>query len=338
MNPSSIRDANRQHPAMPRRRFLGLAGAAGALAAHPSASLAASQRMPGADRPYQFRFALNTGTIRGQKLRLPEQIDVVAQAGYDGIEPWTGDLGEYAQSGGSLADLRKRCEDRGLKVVSAIGFAPWVVDDDAQRARGLEQLKREMDHLSQVGGTHIAAPPAGANRPGVKIDLDRAAERYRAILELGRGLGVIPQVEVWGSSANLSQVAEALYVAARTGHPDACVLADAFHMYKAGTEPAALRLLGRQAVHCFHMNDYPAMPPREAIRDAERVWPGDGVAPLAQILRILADNHCRVFLSLELFNPEYWKLPALEAARTGLAKMKASVESAGLAAEPTRGM
>ena len=57
---------------------------------------------------------------------------------------------------------------------------------------------------------------------------------------------------------------------------------------------------------------------------------GDGAAPLGQILRALAENHCDVTLSLELFNPDYWKLPAPEAAAIGIAKMKAAVAAAGL--------
>ena len=35
------------------------------------------------------------------------------------------------------------------------------------------------------------------------------------------------------------------------------------------------------------MNDYPAEPPRDAITDAHRVYPGDGVAPLKEMLRDL---------------------------------------------------
>jgi len=142
---------------------------------------------------------------------------------------------------------------------------------------------------------------------------------------------VIPQLEVWGSSANLSRLAEALYVAAQSEHPAACVLADAFHLYKAGDGPAALHLLSRTAVHCFHLNDYPADPPREELRDGDRLWPGDGVAPLTELLTTLAHNHCEVWLSLEVFNKAYWALPAAEAAATGLAKMKAVLDRAGLA-------
>jgi len=103
------------------------------------------------------------------------------------------------------------------------------------------------------------------------------------------------------------------------------VLADAYHMYRGGSEAASLRLLSRSATHCFHMNDYPAQPAREALKDSDRVWPGDGIAPLTEILAIFRQNHASVWLSVELFNATYWKQPAPETARTGLAKMQAVV-------------
>ncbi len=270
-----------------------------------------------------FRYSLNTGTLRGYKLPLAEQIDLAAQAGYAGIEPWIADLAKAAESGGALKDLGRRCADAGLAVISAIGFAAWAVNDDGARAKGLEQMRRDMDLVLQLGGTHIAAPPAGVNQAGATLDLDRAAERYRAVLELGHSMGVVPQLEFWGASANLSRLDQCLYVAARAGHPDACVLADAFHLYKGGSDPAALRLLGRCGAYSFHMNDYPAQPPRETVKDSDRIWPGDGVAPLRDILQAFADNRAEVWLSVEVFNAEYWKRPPAETARTGLAKMRA---------------
>jgi 2-keto-myo-inositol isomerase len=87
-------------------------------------------------------------------------------------------------------------------------------------------------------------------------------------------------------------------------------------------------MLSGHAVQVFHMNDYPADPPRDKIADKDRVYPGDGVAPLTQILRdLFAAGFCGV-LSLELFNPEYWKQDALLVARTGLEKMKGAVAKA----------
>ncbi|NLF71821.1 MAG: sugar phosphate isomerase/epimerase [Candidatus Anammoximicrobium sp.] len=320
-----------------RRDFLthgGIAAAALAgatsLAGRVSPAHAQPNEAVASPRSYEFAYALNTGTIRGQKLGLAAEIETAAKAGYQAIEPWLDGIHKFAEAGGSLQDVRKRCADLGLQVCSGIGFAAWIVNDDEQRRAGLEQMKRDMDALAQIGGTHIAASPAGAHRPGSPIELDDAAQRYAVVCELGRTLGIIPQLEIWGSSANLSHGSQALYVAAQSGHPDACVLLDAYHMYKGGTPPAVLKLLGRQATHCFHMNDYPADPPRETIADGDRVWPGDGIAPLTKILRHLAANHCRVALSVELFNRDYWQLPAEEAARTGLEKMRSAVAAAGL--------
>ncbi len=280
---------------------------------------ASEQRQP---HTHHFRFALNTGTIRGYNLPLAEQVRLAASAGYAGIEPWTSDIAKAAETSGTLEDIRKRCTDSGLSVISAIGFANWAGDDDTARAKGLEQMKRDMGLVAKIGGTHIAASPAGVNKPGVTLDLDRVAERYRALLELGRTMGIIPQLEFWGASANLNRLDQCLYVAAHSAHPDACILADAFHMYKGGTEPSALRLLGRSSAHCFHMNDYPAQPPRETIKDGDRIWPGDGIAPLKEMLGIFVENHCNIWLSIELFNATYWKQPAEQTAATGLAKMK----------------
>lgn len=306
---------------MSRRAFLTAATVTAGACALPPLSRAEHATAASLD---QFRYALNTGTLRGYKLPLAEQIDLAIQAGYAGIEPWITDLTKAAETGGALKDLGKRCTDANLSVISAIGFSAWAVNDDAARAKGLEQMRRDMDLVAQLGGTHIAASPAGVNKPDVTLDLDRAAERYRAVLELGRTFGVVPQLEFWGPSANLSRLDQCLYVAARAGHPDACVLADVYHLHRGGSAPEALKLLGRSGAYTLHMNDYPARP-RETLTDADRVWPGDGVAPLRDILKAYADNRASLWLSIELFNPGYWMRPAAETARTGLAKMKASV-------------
>jgi sugar phosphate isomerase/epimerase len=78
----------------------------------------------------------------------------------------------------------------------------------------------------------------------------------------------------------------------------------------------------------FHLNDYPANMPRETSSSADRVYPGDGVAPIVETLRDLRVIGFEGVLSLELFNPQYWQEDALAVARTGLEKMKAVVAGA----------
>ena len=276
----------------------------------------------------KFRYCLNTSTIRGQKLGIVKEVELAAKAGYDGIEPWIRELDDYVKDGGSLKDLGKRIADHGLRVESAIGFANWIVDDDAKRMEGLETAKRDMDMLKQIGGTHIAAPPVGAHRDSAKLDLFKVAKRYRALLEVGDQTGVIPQAEVWGFSDNLSRLGETMFAVIEAGHKDACILPDVYHIFKGGSDFAGLAAIAGSSIHCFHVNDYPADPPRDTIADKDRVYPGDGVAPLNDIFQMVAANGFAGVLSLELFNPGYWEQDAEQVVRTGLAKTKEAVAKA----------
>ena len=273
-----------------------------------------------------FRYGLNTATLMGQKLSIVEEVEIVGRAGYQAIEPWVRELDQYLKSGGNLKDLSKRIADRGLRVESAIDFFEWIVDDDAQRKKGLEDARRGMELVKQIGGTRIAAPPTGA-KERADIPLLTVAERYRALLDIGEQIGVVPQVEIWGFSKTLNRLGEAALVAIESGHKDACILADVYHLYKGGSGFTGINLLNGAALHVLHMNDYPADPPRAAITDAHRLYPGEGVAPLKTFLRDLRRIGFRGVLSLELFNREYWKRDALTVARTGLEKMKAVVAS-----------
>jgi sugar phosphate isomerase/epimerase len=274
-----------------------------------------------------FVFCLNTATIRGQKLGIVKELEIASRAGYQAIEPWIDAIQEYKRQGGSLPDLKRRVADLGLSVESAIGFPQWIVDDADRRAKGLEQAKLEMDCVAQIGGKRLAAPPAGAtDTPG--LDLREAAKRYRALLDAGEQVGVVPQMELWGFSKNLNRLGECACVAIESGHPRACVLLDVYHLYKGGSDINGLGLLNGSAVHVLHMNDYPADPPRDRIDDSFRVYTGDGVAPVTEILRRLRAIGGPKVLSLELFNRKYWSMDALEVARAGLEKMKATVARA----------
>jgi sugar phosphate isomerase/epimerase len=306
--------------AFTRRQWL--AGTAAAVGTGLSALPAAGEQTASKD---PFTYSLNTSTIQGQKLSLVDEVEIAATAGYQGFEPWVRELDQYVKDGGSLKDLAKRIRDRGLRVESAIGFFEWVVDDDGKRMKGLEEARRSMDLVQQLGGKRIAAPPVGATNQA-DLNLHRAAERYRALLEVGDSIGVIPQVEVWGFSKSLGRLGDTALVALESGHPKACLLADVYHLHKGGSGFQTLKLLGAAALQHFHMNDYPATPGRAEITDAHRLYPGDGVAPLTTMLRDMRALGFRGMLSLELFNRDYWKQDALLVARTGLEKMQAVVK------------
>ena len=78
----------------------------------------------------------------------------------------------------------------------------------------------------------------------------------------------------------------------------------------------------------LHTNDYPADPPREKINDQDRIYPGDGVAPLKELFITLKQIGWRGYLSVELFNREYWKQSPQKVAQAAIDKTRAAVQSA----------
>jgi sugar phosphate isomerase/epimerase len=304
-----------------RRQVLKITSASAAALAVPFGnSLATESKQSAPD----FKLCLNMSTLRGHKLGFIKELEIASKAGFRHAEIWLDSLQQYLNSGGTLKDAKNRMDTLGITAEDAIGFAKWIVDDDTVRKQGIEQLKKEMDVLAQIGCKRIAAPPAGAtDTPG--LDLKKAAERYRVILELGDQTGVVPQLEMWGFSKNLSRASEVIYVAMESGHPSARVLLDTYHLYKGGSPIETLPLVGKPAIELIHLNDYPSID-RATITDADRVHPGDGIGPIKQILKVLKKSDQPLILSEEVFNKNYYAQDPLEVAKTAIAKMKKVIE------------
>jgi sugar phosphate isomerase/epimerase len=314
-----------------RRAVLGTAAAVGAAivssrqaeAQAPGPAAAGARTRP-ANEP--FGYCLNTSTIRGNKLDIAATVAAASKAGFQAIEPWITELDAYVSSGGTLKDLGKRIGDAGLSVENAIAFNSFLDDDDARRAAAMEKLKADMDKVAQIGGKRIAVPP-GNNR-AASGSLDNAARYYREALELGEKMAVQPLLELWGTHPLLGPLSHGVYVTAAAGRADASLLLDVFHLYKSGTPFAALKQINGASLHVVHLNDYPQAADPSTLNDGNRIYPGDGVAPFREILHNLRDNGFRGYLSLELFNREYWTHSADENLKTAMEKIRATVRAA----------
>lgn len=268
-----------------------------------------------------IRFCLNTSTISGQKQGILKNIEIAGRCGYDGIELWIDDVKQFLSNGNKLSTLQKKLQEYHLTVENAIGFATWIVEDKQARDAAFTQSKVEMEMMAELGCKRIAAPPAGATE-GKVLNLFDIANRYGELLELGVRIGVIPQLEIWGPSLNLSRLGQALFVIAETNHPEARILADVYHLYRGGSNYNGLQIMSGKSYEIFHMNDYPLNNSREELTDNDRIFPGDGVAPMKQIINSINMAGGTKVLSLELFNLNCWKRDPMEVASEGLLKMK----------------
>jgi len=269
-----------------------------------------------------FLFSLNTSTISGQNLGLLKTLETAGRASYDGVEVWIRDLEGFLEGGGTLQQVKQSLQDNKLQAFSAIGFARWMAQNPETSKAGFVQMEREMNMLAEIGCTRVAAPAIGAEAP---VDPFFGGEKYAELLDLGRKTGVMPQLEFWGAYEPFHHLSQALAVAAAANDPDARLLPDIYHLYRGGSGFDGLKLINGNAIEVFHLNDYGTQIPREELEDKHRVYPGDGVAPIAEVIETLSSMGGTKVLSLELFNPSLWEMDANMVASTGLAKMKAFV-------------
>ena len=313
-----------------RRSLLaGLAGttvlaASGCDSTPKSRTSTASSRWQGGRSPWPI--CLDTATIRPASLE--EKVRVAAQAGFDAIEPWEGELRSYEAEGGSLPDLRKRIEDAGLFVPSVIGIWNAIPPTQAGWEAGLPDVRNRMRMASEIGSQQIQVVPQ-PERPWSEFDLAWASARYRDLLEIGiNDYDIVPAMVFVEFLPGCARLGQAAAIALDADHPQARIIPDAFHMHIGDSGFSGLRKLQGDFIAIFQFNDAPASPAKEDLEDKHRVFPGDGILPLEQCLRDLRDIGFSRCVSLELYNPEYWTRDPLDVAREGLEKTLSVVDRA----------
>ena len=100
---------------------------------------------------------------------------------------------------------------------------------------------------------------------------------------------------------------------------------DCFHFYGMHSSLADLAQADGKKIFIVHLNDTEDFQ-FGALRDDDRVWPGDGCIDLDGILQTLKKiGWAQDVLSLELFRPEYYAMPADDVYRIGKAKSEAVI-------------
>ncbi|HRP56922.1 sugar phosphate isomerase/epimerase [Agriterribacter sp.] len=316
---------------MKRRNFIGLGTAAGIAAG--SASLFSfkeknvSQKK---EKRYQkgvspWPICLDTATIRPASLT--DKVKIAAKAGFDAIEPWDGELAEYEKNGGNLKDLGKQIKDLGLFVPSVIGLWNALPPTQELFDESLRDTRRRMRMASDIGAQHIQTIP---NTVGENFDRKWVADRYRDIIEIGLKEYNIQPALVFVKFFPLKTLGQAVGIALDANHPKAMVIPDVYHMYISEGGFEGLKLMNGDAFAIFQFNDAPAAPAPAQLEDKHRVYPGDGILPLPSILKDLKGTGFKGCVSLEMYNPVYWKQDLQTVAETGLRKTLEVIQKAGV--------
>ncbi len=228
-------------------------------------------------------------------------VEGIAKAGVRAVEPEIAKVQQFAmQPGESLITAKKVLDDLGLKAVSTSNHLGLPDAVPAQVNNLLDALKPKLEVAQAIGADRIVCPSTGS---GTKTadDYKRAVETMQKGGELAKPYGVMLMIEFARTSTLIGSLATCLKVVRETNHPNVRAMMDTYHFWGGISKFEDLELLRDGELAHLHFEDVPADPPREGQGQPDRVFPGDGVAPLRRIVQVLKQKKYAGPASLEMF-------------------------------------
>jgi sugar phosphate isomerase/epimerase len=273
-----------------------------------------------------MRLSLNASTIKPTPLL--EKIRIAGEAGYHGIELWAVELYEHVGRGGEISEVEKALADHDLSVPCFIAVRNWGETSGWEYKLAMDEARRRFELAARMGAPLMVCTPP-MERPGI----EGLAKGYRDLLQIGRETGVRAVLEYISFFASLNNVADTVAVLDECGDPDACLILDAFHNWNQRTTFDDLRALSPERIVHYHIDDAAPGIPSGSQKDPDRVMIGDGVIDLRAELSILREKGYDRWLSLELFNAEWWAKDPMETAKVGIERMRELCGETGIVVE-----
>ncbi|NSW55662.1 MAG: sugar phosphate isomerase/epimerase [Armatimonadetes bacterium] len=254
-----------------------------------------------------MKTCLNLITLQ-KGLNTVEGIKLAAAAGFESVGIWADVLESEPDPMKAAADVASACVQEGISVSEMCFVGGWMWNSGDGLRDVLDQCKRRAEIAAAATCPIVIACASG----GVG-DLDAAAEDFRNLCDIGAAAGISFALEYIGMFEQVKDLATGLDIVRRAGHPNGKLLIDTFHSYRGGTCVEDFSLPRGDEVGLVHINDVPAGDIMQ-MNDSHRVMPGDGVLPLTESLRRLAENGFAGAVSVEVFSEAWWAKPLAETA------------------------
>jgi 2-keto-myo-inositol isomerase len=286
--------------------------------------LAAGSALPLPAMRGAMSLCMHQTTTAGSTFR--DSLDGYARAGIRYVEVIPPLVDEFVKRE-SVPAARRLLSDLNLKAVSC-GGPRGTAEPHPGRADSLDQLKRIAGLAAELGVDRLVCP-CGTAEKYTNDDYTRGVDNLRETGEIVRLLGITAMLEFMRGSTFIGTLPTSLKMTRQAAHPNVRPMLDCYHFWAGLSKFEDLALLQDGEIHHVHFQDVPDIP-REQLDNGTRDIPGEGVSPLAAILRKLAEKNYRGPLSVELFYPYLQKGDPYEVASRIRRKAEPILEQAGV--------
>jgi len=248
-----------------------------------------------------------------------------AKAGIKGVEPSSGLLDDFLKTD-TMASAKRVLTDNGLRVVSAAVGVTGLWEPSSRFQQQLDAFRKRCEQFAELGSPLVYSPCATTAK-FTADDYARSLENIRKAADAAAEFKVKAAAEFVRNSTFMASLPTALQLHRKAAHPNFGLIFDCYHFWSGPSKMEDLDLIQPGEIIHAHLNDTPDMP-RELLDLQTRVIPGDGVAPLAKILRKLVQRGYAGPISVELFLPRFQQADPFALAREIKVKSEALFKQA----------
>ena len=239
---------------------------------------------------------------------LEQDLEAAAKAGFDAVEIWSRKLDTYLETH-DTAELNALLDAQGLRAAS---LCPYGLVGFSDNSNELDSIDRAAEVASAIDCPVLLvcadAPPDDMDRDEAYDTMAATARNYA---ERAAAHGVKIAIEPLGRHPFIPGPREALEVIERAGHDSLGLMVDFFHYYKSGVPLDDIRAIPTELLLIVHVDDCEDLPPAE-LTDQHRVYMGEGVLPLKEMMGVLREKGYAGALSVEIFREAYWENDPVE--------------------------
>lgn len=250
-----------------------------------------------------------------------------AKAGIRHVEPASNLLDDFLKTD-TLAGAKRILTDLGLTVVCGVTGVTGLWEPNPNFAQNLDVFKKRCEQFAELGAPVVYSPCATAAK-FTTADYGKCLENIRKTADVAAQFRLKVGAEFVRSSTFLASLPTALRLRREAAHPNFGVLFDCYHFWSGPSKFEDLDMIQPGEIVHAHLNDTQDLP-RELLDLQTRVIPGDGVAPLAKILRKLVERGYSGPISVELFLPQFQQADPFTLASDIKRKAEALFQKAGV--------
>jgi sugar phosphate isomerase/epimerase len=241
-------------------------------------------------------------------------LDAFSRSGWTAVELWLTKLETYLESH-TLDDVRALLAKHGLRAVAAAAQGGLLLSRGAERDTHWEHFRRRLGLLQSLE-VPILIVAADFVRELAPDDYGRAATALCEAAELANSHKVRLALEFQKGAKFCSSLDTTLALIAQCSSESLGVCLDLFHYYTGPSKFEDLAYLSRENLAWVQVCDLGGTP-RELASDGDRILPGEGDFQIAPIIDHLGRIGYDGYVSLEVLNPQLWKVAADRVADAG---------------------